>query len=165
MSGKERGRVPERRAEKYLPRLVIHDRLYRDIEVSDIDLAIFQTPEMVRLRDVSLSNGPSCLTTFSSLSNRFEHSVGVGYLPNFLHHTFDREQRDLLHYAGLLHDIATPPFSHLSEHFLTELTGKDHEQFIDDFLAGSEIEKIIEKDGVSFKDVKRIVKGCRFDRS
>jgi len=54
------------------------------------------------------------------------HAAGLTYVVTELD-----EFRDLaidLFVAALLHDLGTPPFSHVGEHFLQLVTGRDHEE-------------------------------------
>ena len=70
-----------------------------------------ETPEMERLKLVGMNCGCE-YTSFPRFANggtysRFDHSLGVGLI--VWHFTGDPAQAA----AGLLHDIATPPFAHV----------------------------------------------------
>lgn len=84
-------------------------KIYHD-EVPDWIAAMAQTPAMERLRDVGMHCGCD-YTDFPEYRSampyrRHEHSVGVALI--VWHFTHDEAQS----VAGLLHDIATPPFAH-----------------------------------------------------
>lgn len=140
--------------------------LYGDIEhpSPELDLVwdIFQTEALTRLRDISLSSTPSRFAAHGMAASRFEHSVGVAYLarklcdwrPNL------REHRDLLMSAALCHDIGSPPFSHISELFFYDLTGRTHEQETQSLLApGTELYDLLRSYGVEPSEVVEIVTG------
>src|SRR3989344_9426960 len=97
------------------------DPLYGALEISPAETELFQTPELARLRDISLSAVPTIMLPWGKIASRFEHSVGVAHLAKLV---MEKSQfADIgidLVFAGLLHDIGSPPFSHLTEIFLEE---------------------------------------------
>ena len=114
--------------------------LYGRIEHSDHENMAWdlcQTPELSRLRDISLACTPSRFVPHGQAANRFQHSVGVSVLARMLvsNNPELSEVRDLLVAACLLHDAASPPFSHVAEPFLFARTGLHHEQAVAELLA------------------------------
>lgn len=117
----------------------VTDRLYGTIGVSDDDLRLFSTAQMSRLRHVSLSAVPTWTVPVGVCASKFEHSLGVGYLARVVtgQAQFAPIAPDLF-LAAIAHDIATPPFSHVSEYFMELVVGKNHEAYAADILDGSE---------------------------
>ena len=143
----------------------VHLRLYGTIEHGAEDsLAwdLYQSEAVSRLRDISLSSTPPRFAPHGMAASRFEHSVGVGYLARKLCDWRSplAEHRDLLTAAALCHDIGSPPFSHISELFFWELTGRTHEQQTQDLLApGTELQTLLSSYGVDAKRVVEIITG------
>jgi len=138
----------------------IFDRLYERLEFTPDDLRLFQTKELTRLRQVSLSATPTWIVPAGICATKFEHSVGVWHLarvvgqrPEFCDFVKD------LAFAALAHDLGTPPFSHASERFLMKLIGKNHEEFAEDVLDNSEFSREVERQGGSPEIVTKLVKG------
>lgn len=139
---------------------IIYDRLYGEIPFTTDDIRLFQTPQLTRLRSVSLSAIPPWTIPVGVCASKFEHSIGVAHLARIV--TKCPEFRDIeqdLFFAALVHDLATPPFSHASERFLVLLTGKDHEEFIEDVIGNSNLVEEIKRQGGSIDRVIRFVTG------
>ncbi len=130
------------------------DRLYGEWHPPKPIVRLIQTREMVRLREITQSVIPNCLIHNGPIPSRFQHSMGVCYLAEKVLENYLSEYGHFLSVAALLHDAGNPPFSHLSEPFLKEVTGKDGESFLEDVLDGSETEKILKDLGV---DIERVV--------
>lgn len=137
-----------------------YDFLYGEIEISKEILELSQTKELARLRDVSLCAIPPRLVPCGDFISRFKHSLGVAHLAEILctKPEFEPFKKELV-LAALLHDVGSSPFSHATEHFQKEITGKTHEDFVEEILSSSEVEKIIKRWGVSLKEVISIIKG------
>ncbi len=139
--------------------------LYGKIDHSpedDMAWQLYQTHGLARLRDISLSSVPSRFAPHGVATSRFQHSVAVGYLARWLcdNRRSLREYRNTLIAAGLCHDIGSPPFSHVSEIFLFDMTGKTHEEQTEHLLAkGSELAGLLERYGVDPSEVIEIVTG------
>lgn len=113
-----------------------------------------QTEAMLRLRDV----GMDCALEYTSFPrfqnippyHRYEHSVGVGLIT--WHFTSDIK----MSVAALLHDIATPCFSHVvdflnEDHLSQESTEEDTEKVIRN---DEGIMKLLRKYSLSVEEVK-----------
>jgi len=136
------------------------DPLYGQLEISEKELALFQTKALTRLRDVSLSAVHPLISPFGMVGSRFEHSVGVGFLAKKLTQKKDfKKMAKNLYLAALLHDIGSPPFSHLTERFQREITGKNHEEFVETILKEKNLQKAIKRYGGDVETVSRLVKG------
>lgn len=114
--------------------LEFRDILYGSIAVPEYILPAIRAPEFVRLRGVSLSNVDSY--QFKDLSpSRWAHGVAVAGLAwrcARLRCLTVREEAHLV-LAGLLHDVATPPFAHTAEYVVPNF---DHEVESRNILAG-----------------------------
>ncbi|MFX0210232.1 MAG: HD domain-containing protein [Candidatus Hodarchaeota archaeon] len=108
----------------------IIDPLFGKYSPAELIKKLILTPEFQRLREVRLSNINSMSISGWSNQSRFEHSLGVAYLAKLAAEVLNLDEKEscYLIIAGLLHDIATPPFAHTTEH-LFKLFGKySHEQ-------------------------------------
>lgn len=143
----------------------IHLGLYGTIPhgpKEDLAWDLYQTEALARLRDISLSSTPSRFIPHSSPASRFQHSVGVSVLvrrlcelrPHF------RPYRSLLIGAALCHDAGSPPFSHIAEVFLYQLTGRTHEQQLQELLQpNGELAAVLEHYEVDPQEVLATVCG------
>ncbi len=145
-------------------RKVINLPLYGEISLEGEPLAwdLCQTEAAARLRDISLSSTPSRFAPQGAAASRFSHSVGVACLAR----SFAGSQpglagdRPLLEAAAMCHDAGSPPFSHISEIFMHDLTGAAHEQATAGLLApGSELHELLAGHGVSGEEVVEVVTG------
>lgn len=137
-----------------------YDRLYGRVNFTQEDLRLFQTRELARLRQVYLSAVPPWTIPAGTCATRFEHSLGVGHLARLVGRK--REFREIardLYFAALAHDLGSPPFSHVSEPLLEKIFGKNHEEFIDDVLQGSEFAKEARRQGAVVKTISKLVRG------
>lgn len=120
------------------------DPLYGQLEMSDKQLKLFQTNALTRIRDISLSVVPPMATPSGMITSRFEHSVGVSHLVRELSKIANLDHLgENLYIAGLYHDAGSPPFSHASELFLEDMTGKNHEEFVENILNEDDSKKAI----------------------
>lgn len=138
----------------------IYDRLYGQIEFDNNELRLFQTKELARLRQVSLSAIPTWTIPTGVCASKFEHSVGVAHLARIVgkRPEFQDVSRDL-YFASLAHDLGTPPFSHASEYFLIKMFGKNHEEFADDIIEDSEFAREVQRQGGNIQRVLDYVNG------
>nr|6XU1_A Chain A, Deoxynucleoside triphosphate triphosphohydrolase SAMHD1 [Homo sapiens]6XU1_B Chain B, Deoxynucleoside triphosphate triphosphohydrolase SAMHD1 [Homo sapiens]6XU1_C Chain C, Deoxynucleoside triphosphate triphosphohydrolase SAMHD1 [Homo sapiens]6XU1_D Chain D, Deoxynucleoside triphosphate triphosphohydrolase SAMHD1 [Homo sapiens]6XU1_E Chain E, Deoxynucleoside triphosphate triphosphohydrolase SAMHD1 [Homo sapiens]6XU1_F Chain F, Deoxynucleoside triphosphate triphosphohydrolase SAMHD1 len=98
---------------------VINDPIHGHIELHPLLVRIIDTPQFQRLRYIKQLGGGYYVFPGAS-HNRFEHSLGVGYLAGCLVHALGEKQpelqiseRDVLcvQIAGLCHDLGHGPFS------------------------------------------------------
>nr|XP_008993677.2 deoxynucleoside triphosphate triphosphohydrolase SAMHD1 isoform X2 [Callithrix jacchus] len=100
---------------------VINDPIHGHIELHPLLIRIIDTPQFQRLRYIKQLGGGYYVFPGAS-HNRFEHSLGVGYLAGCLVRALCEKQpelqiseRDMLcvQIAGLCHDLGHGPFSHM----------------------------------------------------
>ncbi|XP_006003881.1 deoxynucleoside triphosphate triphosphohydrolase SAMHD1-like [Latimeria chalumnae] len=100
---------------------VLNDPIHGHITLHPLLIAIMDTPQFQRLRDIKQLGGAYYVFPGAS-HNRFEHSIGVAYLAGCLARNLQEKQpelqiddRDVLcvQIAGLCHDLGHGPFSHL----------------------------------------------------
>jgi len=136
------------------------DPLYGQLEFDDDLIKLFQTPALTRIRDISLSAVPPLATPSGMIGSRFEHSVGVAYLAQLLTQKkeFATQAKNLI-VASLFHDTGSPPFSHITERIMTDITGKDHEEFAQHTILAEPNAKAIEKYGADPEIVFKLITG------
>jgi len=136
------------------------DPLYGQLEITDKQVQLFQTKALTRIRDISLSAVPPLATPFGTIGSRFEHSVGVAYLSTLLSaHNNLTDIAPNLYLASLFHDTGSPPFSHITEIFLEELTQKNHEEFVENILFSPEAKEAITAYGGNADIVFQLITG------
>ncbi len=115
----------------------VRDPLYGKFALAPYLTRLVMTPEVRRLSQIRLLNTltPS-LATLGEL-RRFSHTLGVLHLCELNGAKgFSDEERRALAASVLLHDIGTPPFGHLMEYQLRELSNWSHESVIRAVLLG-----------------------------
>ncbi|MGI5828025.1 MAG: HD domain-containing protein [Patescibacteria group bacterium] len=136
------------------------DPLYGHLEITDKQYKLFQTKALTRVRDISLSAVPPLATPIGMIGSRFEHSVGVAHLSSLLTAQDQfKEMSTNLYLASLFHDVGSPPFSHITEKFLEEVTGKNHEEFANTFLLSEETTQAIKDFGGDTEIVLQLITG------
>ncbi|CAM4684060.1 unnamed protein product [Leuciscus chuanchicus] len=100
---------------------VFNDPIHGHIELHPLLVQFIDTPQFQRLRHIKQLGG-TYLVFAGASHNRFEHSVGVGYLAGCLVKALNERQPELfitkqdmlcVQIAGLCHDLGHGPFSHL----------------------------------------------------
>ncbi|XP_056589714.1 deoxynucleoside triphosphate triphosphohydrolase SAMHD1 isoform X2 [Triplophysa dalaica] len=100
---------------------VFNDPIHGHIEIHPLLVQIIDTAQFQRLRHIKQLGGTYLVFPGAS-HNRFEHSIGVGYLAGCLVQALNARQPELLiskqdilcvQIAGLCHDLGHGPFSHM----------------------------------------------------
>ncbi|XP_057685987.1 deoxynucleoside triphosphate triphosphohydrolase SAMHD1 [Corythoichthys intestinalis] len=100
---------------------VFNDPIHGHVELHPLLVKIIDTPQFQRLRNIKQLGGTYFVFPGAS-HNRFEHSIGVGYLAGHLVKALNERQPELLisqrdilcvQIAGLCHDLGHGPFSHM----------------------------------------------------
>ncbi|XP_074536701.1 deoxynucleoside triphosphate triphosphohydrolase SAMHD1-like [Halichoeres trimaculatus] len=115
------------------PPLVFNDPIHGHIELHPLLIAIIDTPQFQRLRNIKQLGGAYFVYPGAS-HNRFEHSIGVAHLAGQLAEALRTRQPELkitkedilcVQIAGLCHDLGHGPFSHLFDGpFLNKIAEK-----------------------------------------
>jgi hypothetical protein len=158
--------------------MIFYDLLHGVISFDGLALRLLMSPEVQRLREVSLINTttPSC----ASLSDvkRFAHTLGVAHLAEAVQerlHGIPPDQRGLVQATAVLHDVGTGPFGHLLEYLLRERFGWDHERQLRSVLRGDyrpenihhqiyhggtlKVRDILDAAGIDWEDVANLAEG------
>lgn len=147
-----------------MPRL--RDPIHGFIELSDLELAIVDTPPFQRLRNIK-QLATTYLVYHGAEHTRFGHSLGVMHLvsrafrsvvSNYkkehgtdLFSQVDEEwYEQILRLIALTHDLGHAPFSHGSEALFDD--GLEHEDFTNKIICETEIADIIIKIGERFQE-------------
>lgn len=140
---------------------LIYDRLYGHLEIEDSIWRLLQTPEMARLRQLSLSAVPPLALPVSICASKFEHSVGAAHLARLTNRTNPnlRDMHQAIFIATLAHDMGTPPFSHVSEYYQKVICQKDHEQFAEEILHHSSFANEVTKLGEDIDVINKMIQG------
>uniref|UniRef100_A0A1A7XYN9 Deoxynucleoside triphosphate triphosphohydrolase SAMHD1 n=1 Tax=Iconisemion striatum TaxID=60296 RepID=A0A1A7XYN9_9TELE len=100
---------------------VFNDPIHGHVELHPLLIKFIDTPQFQRLRYIKQLGGTYFVFPGAS-HNRFEHSIGVGYLAGQLVQALNERQPELLisrrdilcvQIAGLCHDLGHGPFSHM----------------------------------------------------
>ncbi|PKK18714.1 SAM domain and HD domain 1, partial [Columba livia] len=139
---------------------VFNDPIHGHIEIHPLLVRIIDTPQFQRLRYIKQLGGTYFVFPGAS-HNRFEHSIGVGYLAGCLVRELKERQpelgitqRDILcvEIAGLCHDLGHGPFSHMFDGRFIPLTRPDlkwkHEtasvKMFEHLIASNNLEEVME---------------------
>src|SRR4030067_3475231 len=100
----------------------IRDTIYGFIEPYESELKIINTSLFQRLRRIK-QLAMAYLVYPGANHTRFDHSLGVYHITSLmaeklLHGKVNKEKRNIVRLAALLHDIGHGPFSHVSEDIL-----------------------------------------------
>ncbi|NWV31472.1 SAMH1 triphosphohydrolase, partial [Grantiella picta] len=153
---------------------VFNDPIHGHIEMHPLLVRIIDTPQFQRLRYIKQLGGTYFVFPGAS-HNRFEHSLGVGYLAGCLVRTLkerqpdlDITQRDILcvEIAGLCHDLGHGPFSHMFDGRFIPLTRPDlkwkHEtasvQMFEHLITSNKLEEVMKSYGLVLEEDMLFIK-------
>ncbi|XP_065325713.1 deoxynucleoside triphosphate triphosphohydrolase SAMHD1-like isoform X2 [Pelmatolapia mariae] len=165
---------------------VFNDPIHGHIELHPLLVKIIDTPQFQRLRNIKQLGGGYFVFPGAS-HNRFEHSIGVGYLAGELAKALkvkqpelDISDRDVLcvQIAGLCHDLGHGPFSHLFDGMFNpeaDPPTKDwkHEdaslEMFDHLVVANSLAQEMERYGLIFptdlKFIKEMIKPLKSDEA
>ncbi|KAM9647349.1 deoxynucleoside triphosphate triphosphohydrolase SAMHD1 [Morphnus guianensis] len=153
---------------------VFNDPIHGHIEIHPLLVRIIDTPQFQRLRYIKQLGGTYFVFPGAS-HNRFEHSIGVGYLAGCLVRALkerqpelDITQRDILcvEIAGLCHDLGHGPFSHMFDGRFIPLTRPDlkwkHEtasvEMFEHLIASNKLEEVMKSYGLVLEEDMNFIK-------
>ncbi|XP_038225279.1 deoxynucleoside triphosphate triphosphohydrolase SAMHD1 isoform X3 [Dermochelys coriacea] len=153
---------------------VFNDPIHGHIEIHPLLVRIIDTPQFQRLRYIKQLGGTYYVFPGAS-HNRFEHSLGVGYLAGCLVRALHERQpeleinhRDILcvQIAGLCHDLGHGPFSHMFDGRFIPLARPGlkwkHEtasvQMFEHLITSNGLEKVMEDYGFVLKEDMDFIK-------
>lgn len=106
------------------------DPLYGKIQLPSFISQLLLCPELLRLKEIRMSNINFLNFTAFSDSSRYEHAIGTAFLAYKITERWNIDQKDRFELitAALFHDVATPPFGHVTEEVYKERFRFDHEE-------------------------------------
>nr|ATN38606.1 SAMHD1 [Ctenopharyngodon idella] len=147
---------------------VFNDPIHGHIELHPLLVQFIDTPQFQRLRHIKQLGGTYLVFPGAS-HNRFEHSIGVGYLAGCLVKALHERQPELfitkqdilcVQIAGLCHDLGHGPFSHMFDGmFIPKVRPGEkwkHEiasvQMFDHLVKVNGLEKVMKHHGLRLPD-------------
>jgi HD superfamily phosphohydrolase len=154
---------------------IIRDSIHGDIRVDGLFLDLLETPEIQRLYHIK-QLGLAHLVFPGAHHTRLEHSLGSYTMADKATKKLDldKNERETIVGAALLHDIGHGPFSHTLESILrsaldvdhVDLTEKlifgDYEIFDSDekkFITSQSVHDVIDKNSINQKELVNIIRG------
>src|SRR3954447_17014054 len=104
----------------------IRDAIHGFVELNDSELKVLNLDVLQRLRGIR-QLAMASLVYPGAVHTRFDHTLGVthvaGQMANEL--GLDNDERRIVRFAAMLHDIGHGPFSHVSEYALERFANRD----------------------------------------
>jgi len=142
----------------------IRDPVHGYIKITENERAVIDSPFLQRLRRIHQLAG-AYMVYPGGVHSRFEHVLGTMHVAGLIAESIadkvglDDEKIQQLRLAALLHDVGHGPFSHLFEEVLTEKTDLTHEDISQRIVLESSIRDILEKHGISSKEMSQLCIG------
>ena len=116
---------------------VINDTIHGQFKLEGVLENLLRTPEMNKLSHIK-QLGLAHLVFPGAHHTRFEHSLGashiVGRIADSL--SMEKQDKDTIQAAAMLHDVGHGPYSHTLEHILAERGGMDHMEVTKGIILG-----------------------------
>ena len=116
---------------------VINDTIHGQFKLEGVLENLLKTPEMNKLSHIK-QLGLAHLVFPGAHHTRFEHSLGashiVGRIADSL--SMEKQDKDTIQAAAMLHDVGHGPYSHTLEHILAERGGMDHMEVTKGIILG-----------------------------
>jgi hypothetical protein len=130
----------------------IRDPVHGDIELSEVERAVIDSPAMQRLRRIKQLS--FCSLAYPGANHtRFEHSLGTMHLAGRMAHRLELEEEPI-RLAALVHDLGHLPYSHSLEHVF----GVSHEDNLQLVLKGG-VGDILKDHGFDPDKIYALVRG------
>jgi len=116
---------------------IIRDPIHGDIKLNGLFLDLIEAPEIQRLYNIK-QLGLAHLVFPGAHHARLEHSLGTYYVSCKVSDNLDLEknEKELISCAALLHDIGHGPFSHTLEYILRDTLNIDHIDLTEKLIFG-----------------------------
>jgi len=117
---------------------IVRDPIHGDIKIKGVFLDLMDSPEIQRLYDIK-QLGFAHLVFPGAHHTRLEHSLGAYYLAYRAADILDlnRDEKEIIACAAMLHDIGHGPFSHTLEYLLREQMNVDHIDLTEKLILGT----------------------------
>ena len=116
---------------------VINDTIHGQFKLEGVLENLLKTPEMNKLSHIK-QLGLAHLVFPGAHHTRFEHSLGashiIGRIADSL--SMEKQDKDTIQAAAMLHDVGHGPYSHTLEHILAERGGMDHMEVTKGIILG-----------------------------
>ncbi|MEN4018411.1 MAG: HD domain-containing protein [Methanobacterium sp.] len=98
---------------------LIRDSIHGNLYLNDFEIKLVDTPQIQRLRRIK-QLGFTYLVYPGANHSRFEHSIGTLHIASKIADNIglEKDEKDMVRSAALLHDAGHGPFSHVSEGIL-----------------------------------------------
>jgi HD superfamily phosphohydrolase len=153
----------------------IRDSIHGDIKLEGVHLDLIEAPEIQRLYNIK-QLGFAHLVFPGAHHTRLEHSLGAYYMASQAAEKLklDRDEKQTIECAALLHDIGHGPFSHTLETILRETLDADHIDLTEKLILGDyaifesdekeiigspSVCEILEKHGLDQREIISIIRG------
>ena len=145
---------------------IIRDSIHGDIKLNGLFLDLLETPEIQRLYNIK-QLGFAHLVFPGAHHTRLEHSLGTYYMAfqaaELLN--LDKNEKEIVTCAALLHDIGHGPFSHTLESILRDTLNVDHVDLTEKLIFGKyEIFDSKEKEFITSPSVYEILNENNMDQ-
>ena len=134
--------------------MILRDPIHGDLEFSEAERRVMDTPQFQRLRGVR-QTGTAYLVYPGCLHTRFEHSLGTSAVARRIIGSLRRsgfsiseEQEAIVALAGLVHDISHLPFGHTFEDERKLFPRHDSAERLQHFLTSGDIGEAVNASGM-----------------
>jgi len=154
---------------------IIRDSIHGDIKFKGLFLDLLETPEIQRLYNIR-QLGLAHLVFPGAHHTRLEHSLGTYNIASKAAEilNLDKNDREIITCAALLHDIGHGPFSHTLESILRDTLDVDHIDLTEKlilgeyeifeseekkFITSSGVYELLDKNNINHKELADIIRG------
>jgi len=153
----------------------IRDPIHGDIKLEGLFLDLIEAPEVQRLYNIK-QLGFAHLVFPGAHHTRLEHSLGAYYMASQAAEKLelDKDEKETVACAAMLHDIGHGPFSHTLESILRDTLNVDHVDLTEklilgehtifepdekEFIGSPSVFDILNKHGIDKKEIINIIRG------
>ena len=160
-------------------RKIIRDSIHGDIKFEGLFVDLLETPELQRLYNIK-QLGLAHLVFPGAHHTRLEHSLGTYNMAFQTAEKLDLEknEKEVIACAALLHDIGHGPFSHTLESILRDSLDVDHVDLTEklifgeyeifdskekEFITSPSVSGILDKSSINQREVTDIIRGKTYE--